>query len=218
MLAGFSPLQAIANFKIGQLGHLISAFHTFYKAKKVKLSKRILVFVLRGIVGSILGAYIVLQIPESVLKIFIYFAILILGFYFAFFKKDFEKPKNYNPKNIQLGSLLYFLSSIYSGILGAGNKVINVLIVSKFLNKNLLETNGFLFLSGVFKILFVVIIFGSKGVMNYKMSLPFMLDTIIGGLLSSKIMIKKGNKWSGRIMGVIVIAIAVLSIFQNVLI
>ena len=68
MLAGFSPLQAIANFKIGQLGHLISAFHTFYKAKKVELSKRILVFVLNGIVGSILEAYIVLQMPESILK------------------------------------------------------------------------------------------------------------------------------------------------------
>jgi uncharacterized membrane protein YfcA len=195
LFIGLPAPVAIGTNRFSAMFLTLSATIQYIKKGKTKL-KSILPYAILAMAGSLLGANIILNIDEILLKRII--ALVLIATIIVFlYKKDLglidKKIKVNKKKKIGL-SLLIFIISIYGGAIGVAAATIFTFTFVLF-GKSFTQGMGYSLFLGFVLSLSATIFFIYAGVIEYKLAIPMAAGVSIGAWTGAKFAIKKGNQW-----------------------
>ncbi|MCK9203292.1 MAG: sulfite exporter TauE/SafE family protein [Bacteroidales bacterium] len=163
-------------------------------------------------IGSVLGAYLAVDVNTKVIEIAMAVAMVIMLF-FLFYKPD--KWLKENPSMLQ-GSLkwwqmlIFFIVGFYGGFIQVGVGYFLLMSLVLGVGYDLVKANAVKNLIVFFYAIFALLVFIIDGKVNYLYGLILSAGSIIGALIASYLAVKKG---AGFIRAVIVLSV-VLTILQ----
>lgn len=152
-----------------------------------------------GITGTILGAYIVVQIPAWIGQILLGVLTISLGI-FSLFKKEMGQentPKNRDAKGLAIGTMGIFLIGVFNGSLTSGSGLfLTILLILWF---------GLDYKNAVMYTMTLVGVFwnatGALSIVAFGQSIQWdwvpvlLLGSFLGGYTGAYFAYLKGNKW-----------------------
>jgi len=210
MMLGLPPTLANGTNRIAIILQNIAAIGSFKNQEVLDIKKSLLLSI-PAVIGSLLGAWLAVDIDKNIFEKIIGI-ILIIMLVFMFYK-----PKNWLEENKDLVNkrpgikqfLLFFFIGVYGGFIQVG--------VGYFLLASLVYGTGYelvkanaakVFIVGVY-LLFSVVIYMYHHMIDYSMGFTLAIGTTIGALIASKMAVKKG---AGFIRWVIIIIIVFTSL------
>ena len=191
---GLPPQTAIATDRFGTLGQTSTALFKFWKAQKI-VWKMVPILSILALVGSLIGANILLNADTKILEGVV--GILILALLpVIFLKRDIgtTSAKTGRLKTI-IGLVIYFLIMIFCGFFGQGTGPITSYVLIFFLGFTMLENLGTGIIPWFVLSISSVIIFAFSGIINYEIGIVLLAGMAIGGYVGAHFAIKKGNVW-----------------------
>jgi len=212
IFTGLPPQVAIATNKLGTLGASTSAIYRFSKSKKI-IYKYVIPFSLISIVGSYIGANILLEINQQILSAIV--GIIILLFLpLILMKRDLGiKRIKISIEKRRMGYFLYFLSMIYGGSVGAGYGILSAYILIWLFGLTVIESNATGTVPWFLVSLISLIIFAINGIVNYSYGIILLFSMLLGGYLGAHTAIKGGDRRIKLIFVILVIASAIKLLF-----
>lgn len=211
---GIPVHTSVATARFSMVGIGIGNIAKFSFKDRIQL-RYILSFAISGVIGSILGASLIVKISEGLLKIIIGILMIIVSFIILF--EDYIKPKKVKAK---IAIKQHFLSVVagifigaYIGIIGGGGATLVIFL--------LVLIYGLSFQSAVANqkaitlpmSIIATIVFIYQGLIDYKLGMPLLLVNIAGGWVGAGLVLKFKNIWLKRILVPIIIVMAVKLIF-----
>lgn len=202
---------ALATHKIASVALGIGA--TLRHIKSNRLQKRMMLLMLcSGIPGVIIGANIILSIPEAIAQFSLGVITISLGVY------SILKPnlgQQYNLKNqcfsgFLTGGIILFCIGILNGSLTSGTGLFATIWLIRWFGLDYQAAVAYtLVMVGLFWNGAGAITLGLIGDIYWQWLPPLLLGSFIGGYLGSHIGIKQGNQWIKRGFEVITILIGI---------
>lgn len=200
------PLNAsIATNKFGDMGMYPFSIRNFLRARKIP-KKFLRPVIVSGILGGILGALLMVTIPEILLKIGVSGSLLYVLYVFVQQKKLGLK-KRWPQKKWKVA---YFWTAVYDGFVGSGGGIFSTYVLCKFGGRPIIEANALNKVGGALSGFLSLVIVLLTGIVQYKFVLPLFLGNLIGGYVGSKFALYKGNVWVRAVL----MGIIVLTLFQ----
>ncbi len=190
---------ALATHKTATVALGLGAFFRHFKNRKNIDWKFASYIMLCGVLGTILGAWIIIQTPDKLAKITLGSLTIALGLY-SMFKKDIgtiQNPKNRSFLGLTIGGMVLFLLGVFNGSItsGSGLFVTMWLIIWFGLDyKNAVMYT--MLLVGLFWNATGAIAVNYMGAPVYWQWIPALLiGSFIGGYVGAHFTHLKGNKW-----------------------
>jgi len=179
---------------------------------KIKLALFLTVF---ASIGSYLGANIVLQIDEKILKYIIGILMLIMGG-IIFYKKKLgleERKINLTKRNYILITILSFLLGIYGGFYGAGISTMFTFAFALFLGISLIKSAGItMFIVSILSII-AVSVFLINMKIDFLFGIILAISFIAGAKIGVRLALKAGNVWIRRLFMFLVVISSIRLLF-----
>lgn len=209
---GFPPQVAIATDRFGSVGERISVFAKFFKTKKI-VWDYVLILSIISLLGSIIGANILLNIDFTSLKSSIGILLIIL-LPLVLLKRNFgiQKKQVGRPKKI-FGFVIYFFIMIFGGLFAQGTGPLIFYTLAYFFGFTMIEVLATSVIPGFILSLSSLIIFALNGIVDWKNGIFLLIGMTIGGYLGAHIALIKGNEWIKRLFVVIIIISAIKLLF-----
>lgn len=186
------PLNvAIATNGFGGIG-FFAAIRNF--AHKGLIKKEIFFpLLIIGGIGTGVGTFLLIELSEIGIKVIVTLVTVPIFLLMAF-------KKGHSTKESPLWKLVYFFSSLYSGILGAGAGFVRMFALINLRKISPLQAaaNGF-----VATLPFAILSVGAllyAGLVDLRLGAPLFVGNLLGAHLGSKVAIKKGNDFVRRIL------------------
>jgi len=212
IFSGLPPSMAIATNRFGTIGYALSSIYCFHKSKKINY-KYVIPFSIISIIGSYIGAKILIEINEDILYKIIG-GILIIVIPFTLIKKDFGLIKNKKTKlKIILGLIGYLILSIYDGFFGAAGGIFTMYLVVYAMGFNFIEANATGTIPWLLSAIISTIIFAQHEMIDYYFGIILFISMMLGSYLGARTAIKKGNKFIKILLLIFVIISAIKLIF-----
>jgi len=212
---GLSAKTSVATNRLGMLGASSTGLYKYGKEGKVnfKLGLTLAAF---GLIGSLIGANILLQMEEIILKKIIGVAILLVLFILIFKRGMGVKKSDVKPSPIKklLGHLSVFLVGIYQGFMGGGGATINSYILIFIFGQTFLESAGTRKIISVIVSITAMMVFVFAGIINYLFGITLLISAGIGSYLGAAYAIKKGEKWVKNLFIIVVAIMAIKLLFS----
>ncbi len=197
ILAGLSPVQAIAVHKFEALWTVVSGFR-YWKNKQV-LTLDFPWYLFLGSVGTFLGAREIHFISNQTLQIIVGSAILIVALLMMFFHK---KP---DPKEIKLWKrvvliIAMLLFGFYEGMYGSGNGFFIAALFFSLIGSNEVKTVGMITVLAAFWNFFAVLTHLTYGSLLLKYALPIGAGAMIGAWFGAGYAMKSGKNFVRKII------------------
>lgn len=217
LMAGISPHLAIGTNKFSSTCASFTSSLKFAQSGKVdfKILKFLIPFT---IVGSMIGARIVLNIDAKYLNSIVLILLLLVSIY-SIFSKNMgmkDKFKELKKKSIFLGMLLALTLGFYDGFFGPGTGsflIFGLIYIFKF---------DFVRAAGNGKVLNFVsnicslIVFAINGQIDYRFGIPVAICMIIGARFGTKAALTKGAKLIKPTFIVISLALAIKIVYGTI--
>ena len=212
IFAGLPPQVAIATDRFGSVGAAITAFFKFWKAQKI-VWKHVPVLAALSLVGSVIGANILLNINSDTLQNIVGVILLVL-LPFILLKQDIGvRRTKMSTLKMGLGLGCYFLVQIFTGFFGGGTGPIIFYLLMIFFGLTIIEANATQIIPVLLLYLSSLVLFALNGIINYELGVVLLAGMAIGGYLGAHLAIKKGNAWLKPIFAVVVVAAAIKLLF-----
>ncbi len=212
IFVGLPPHVAIATNRLGALGMSISMVYKFSKAKVIEW-KYVPWLSLLAIIGSYIGAKILLNVSEETLN-FIVVMILVAFLPILLIKKKLGVKKiNVSFTKNFLGYILYFFMAIFGGFFGGGSGTIFFFILMYFFGFTIIEANATDSIPWLLLSVSALVVFATNHIINYTLGTSIFLGMVVGGYLGAHTAIQKGNKWVKTFLIVIIIASIIKLLF-----
>lgn len=206
VLLGVPPQVAIATDRFGSIGQALTATLKFWKAKKI-IWKYVPLLAIISVIGSFVGASILLDINERFLGEILGAIILIL-LPFIFLKKDLGVMHGETTKIKKvIGTIIYLGIMIFAGFYGQGTGPMVFYTLTFFFGLTMIESLGTGVVGWLLLSIFSTIIFAFNKIIDYKIGLILIVTMSIGSWLGASIAIKKGDLWVKRLFAAIVVII-----------
>jgi len=204
---GLPILTSIAMLKVGTVGSQIGGFYNYLKAGKI-MWRYIVPFVLIGSVGAFIGAHIVLTLDEALLSKIIGFAMLSLIPLTVLRSQAGTVRRAMSKIREKVGYFFYFLVSVWgsSFVIGAG--IFNMFNQIHFFGMTILEVKGTAKIPGLVKSLVTLVVFIGAGIIDWRLSITFLLGMFAGAFIGTHYTIKIGDVWLRYILFATVIILA----------
>lgn len=205
---GISPQAAIASSRLASVGTMLGGLRQFHKNKKIdyKLAVPASIF---GIMGALIGAHILLIVPEAILKKIIGVLIIAL-LLLSLVKAKSNVIKNYatelSAKRKWTGYLLFVIVGAVGGFFGCQSKLATFIFQLIF-RKSISESVGTRKVSGLVVVITSLFIYGVHGIINWSFGLALILGTLIGSTFGASYGLKKGDQWMQNLFSIIVAAL-----------
>lgn len=206
MMMGLSPAMANGTNRIAIILQNVAAVSSF-KKQKVLDSKKSLLLSIPAILGSLLGAWMAVDIHKDLFEKIIG-VILIIMLVFMFYK-----PKNWVQENTELVNkpltwkqyALFFLIGMYGGFIqvGVGYFLLAALVLGA--GYELVKANAAKVLIVLIYMFSSIFIYIYHDLIHYTMGFTLAIGTVIGALLASRLAVKKGAGFIRWIILVIII-------------
>ena len=205
---GLPAQVAIATDRFGTVGQTVAAMFKFGKAKKI-VWKYVPVFAIISLLGSFIGANILLNINQEILQKVVGFLMVIL-LAFIFIKPNIGIRQNKVSKSkIILGLMIYFLIMVLGGFFGQGTGPLVFYTLTYFLGFTMIEVLATGIIPWFVLSLSSLIVFALSGIIDYRNGIVLLVGMAIGGYLGAHIALKKGNVWLRRLFIAFVIIAAI---------
>lgn len=180
-----------------------------FKSEKFTDIKKSLLLGICAIPGAIVGSIYSVSISDELFK-----KILALVMIFILITLFIKKKKNITPKHSFLIYPAMILVGFYGGFIQIGVGFILMAFLRHLLSLDLVRTN----MHKVFVVLIytipVLIVFGISGNINWLIAIVMSLGNAIGGWISVKLAIRKGERFVKIILTIAIILMAVKFLFN----
>lgn len=205
---GFSPIEAVANTKLGACGSSASALRK-YRLEKAIDWKLAPILTLLSILGSGLGARLMIGADQERVRALVGFVILALLPLVMRGKMVGLQSFSPGPLRRLLGYLFYFAVQIYGGFLGAGGGILGLYVMMYFLGLPIVIAAGTGSAPWVAMSVTTAAIYGLGGFIDWAAAAALFLGMAIGGQFGATIAVRSGNVWVRRVFALVVLASAV---------
>lgn len=208
LATGLSPLLALGTFRVGAAGFTLGGLYKYKKANKI-VWKLVPYMTVAGLLGAYIGANLIISLDESVLERIIGFAILLFIPFSIFRPKLGVVSKVVSTKSVLLGHVFYFFASIWGGAVAVGTGIVSVYPMMHFYGLTLLQVKGTNRLPTLAKVLVILFVFNSYGLIDWEIGLIFALGMFIGGSAGAHYAIKLGDS---NLRWILLAFVAILSL------
>lgn len=212
---GISPTDAIATNMFALIFMSIGGTIPFLKGDILKQRQDILLLSILTVIGSILGALLVLIIPAETMPLLIsVFMIAVLIFSIINKNKGVEKQEKSSPLMEKIGYFLTFLLGVYGGFFSGGYVTTLTATFIGCLNMTFVEAVAITKVLNIFSSLIATAIFMSQGLVDYQLGIILGITMFFGAILGAKWALKMSNLWLRRIFMITVIILAIRNIIS----
>uniref|UniRef100_A0A832IES9 Probable membrane transporter protein n=2 Tax=Pseudothermotoga TaxID=1643951 RepID=A0A832IES9_9THEM len=203
-LLGMDLSIANGTNRIAILMQNITAVRSFYKDKvlPVKLS---LLCAIPATIGSIAGTYVVVNIPQTLLKKIVGVLLLVMAF-FIIAKPSMWSGQKKERLNVALIVLAFFGIGFYGGFIQAGVGFFFVFFTAVLLGLDLVRNNALKVFIVLLYTPFSLLIFLLNGKVQPLAGVILGAGSMIGAQLGAKFAVKKGVNWLRYILLATVVA------------
>ncbi|MDZ8184413.1 MAG: sulfite exporter TauE/SafE family protein [Nostoc sp. ChiSLP02] len=184
--------------------------------KKIIDYNRLPIIIFLTVVGSIIGALLVLVIPSDSMPAIISVLMIVVAI-FSIFNRDAGIISTKKQPSIIIeicGYLATFLLGVYGGFFSGGYvTMLTVVYVSLFRMTFVQAVANTKFIN-IFSSLIATIIFFTQGIVDYKLGIILSITMFLGGIVGSQIAFKLNNIGLRRIFITTVIALAIKTLFD----
>jgi len=211
---GLSPQVAIATNRLAALGLISAGLYRFNQAKKVNY-KLGFSLTLTTLIGSVVGANLLIQISEGLLEKIVGGLILVM-LTVLLFKKELgikAKLKELTVSRKILGYFFSLLIGVYIGFFGGGWSTLFSYLLILVFGQTFLESAGTRKIVGLFASLAALTVFVLNQKVNYLYGLTMFTGMALGSYLGASYALKKGNLWVKRLFIIVVFLSALKLMF-----
>lgn len=209
---GLPAPVAIATDRLGSVGQTAAALLKFWKSGKIRW-EYIPIFIVVSLIGTGIGAKILLSIDPKILQKLVG-AILLILLPITFLKKDIGVVRSaVNNFKKGVGLSIYFVLTIFNGFLGVGTGGIAYYNSLFFFGFTLIEANATNVIPWFLLSVFSLVIYTRGGIVDYRIGAVLLVGMTIGGYIGAHIALKKGEVWIRRLFVAVVIASCVRLLF-----
>ncbi len=201
---GLPPQVAIATDRFGTFGGSLTATYKFWKAKKI-VWKYVLVLASLSLIGSVIGANILIKTNPAILQKVIGILLLVL-LAILLLKRDLgiNRKNKRRPQQI-IGLVCYFFIAIFGGFFGQGSGPLIIFVLSSFLGLTVIEVLATNEIPWSVLSIASVIIFGLHHIIYYKTGTVLLVGMAIGGYIGANTALRKGDIWVKRLFATFVV-------------
>ena len=207
---GLPPHIAIGTNRFDAVGGLVAGLYKFQQKGMVDYKIGLAVGI-PAVLGSIVGAHLVLQINEVLLKkIIAIFTMAILAFIVLRPQLGIEKTKHViKHYKYALGAMSSLCIGTYGGFYGAGiGTFLSYLLILLF-GQTFLESAGTRKIATLSVSVMAAMIFAISGVIIYSVGIVMFTGLFIGSYIGAHYADKIGNVWLKRLFFVVVATMAI---------
>ena len=200
MLLGLPPHTAIGTDRFGVIGVGIAGWYKFQKKGLINY-RLALVAAIPILFGSAVGANIVLQISEAVLKNVIIVTSIILVI-FLIFNPGIGVEKRQAPlttKDYVGGVIISFIVGVYGGFYGAMAGTLAVYIFLMWFRQTFIDSAASMKLGSVSMTVTAATVFGLNNAVDYYLGSGMFIGCLIGSYIGAHYAERIGNIWVKRI-------------------
>lgn len=208
---GLDSTVANATSRLGNISQNIFALAGF-KSKGIKYSTNYVYYLgISSAIGAVIGAYMALEISDKAFNKILAFVMLIVVIYTIFSSRiNVENVlEKLTDKHKIYGVITFFFIGIYGGFIQAGTGLLIMAALSIINKFSLVKVNSYKVIIVLFYLSIAFVIFVFKGQVNWLYGASLATGTAIGGWLSSRWSVNKGDVWIKRFMIVSVCALAI---------
>lgn len=166
-----------------------------------------------ALLGSLIGANILLNVDTGVLQIIIGILLLTLLPFIFLKRKIGVKHIKTSKFRIACGLLIYFLIMTFGGFFGQGTGPLTFYLLTFLLGFTMVEVLATGTISWLVLSTSSVIIFALNGIINYEIGIILLVGMSIGGYFGAHAAVKKDNTWIKYLFILFVIIFAVKLLF-----
>jgi uncharacterized membrane protein YfcA len=213
IFAGVPPRVAIATNKMGSLGMNITGFYKFHASKKINYTIGSIAAVF-ALIGSYIGANVLLNIPSGILETLVYVFIIAIVVIFLLNKEiGVKKLRSIGKLRSASGYLSFLLIGFWAGLFGAGASIFVTFVFVYVFGQTFLECAGTRKLQAFAGTIMPLAVYSFAGIMNWTVGIVLFAGMGIGSYAGAGYSIKKGNKW----VRILFFFVAVVSVVKLIL-
>ncbi len=193
MLFGLPAGVANGTNRIGVLLQNISAVWKFNELKLLKIKYALLVAI-PAVIGSLVGSYLSLSIPDHTFKKIIAVLMVVVSFISVYSPKSIVKDKHFSSNQWVGIMFVFFIIGIYGGFIqaGVGFFIISASLWSGF---DIIEANGIKVFVILIYTLFVLPVFIIHHEVEFLVGFVLGLGSVIGVQLGIRFEVRRGKKF-----------------------
>ncbi|MCK5283853.1 MAG: sulfite exporter TauE/SafE family protein [Nanoarchaeota archaeon] len=206
---GLPPHVALGTARLGGLGSNSAGWYKFHKKGYVNY-KTGLIIAIPVFFGALIGANIVINISETILRYVVGIITLVI-LIFMVLKPDIGmkgRRKAIKHHNI-IGVIISFILGIYGGFYGAGLGTFLTYLLVLLFGQTFLESAGTRKISAFFMNIVPAVVFAMKGLVNFYIGIVLFLATFTGSYIGAHYSDRIGDIWIKRLFFVVVLIMAV---------
>jgi uncharacterized membrane protein YfcA len=211
ILLGVPPHAAIGTDRLGMAGIGAAGWYQFHKKRLIDY-KVGFGLGLPAMFGSILGANIVLQISEAMLKQAIAIITILVLFFMIVVKPRMgvEKTEHVVAKrDFVVGAASGFLLGVYGGFCGIGVATFLSYLLILLFRQTFLECAATVKISALLLSVVAAGIFAINGAVYYSLAISMFIGASIGSYVVAHYSEAIGNVWIKRLFSVVVLIMAI---------
>ena len=190
---GLAPAEAVATNVISALVINIVALFTYNHIKKLNI-KEVLAPALAALVGSVVGANLVLNVNKQALSQIMAILLVAAGLFVLAKPKHIASVKSKKIIRTPFGLLIAFILGIYGGFLSASITTLFVILLL-FLGENELKAiEKSVFITAVL-LIGALMVFINKGTIQYSLAWPLAAASAGGAFIGAKTALRWGSRW-----------------------
>lgn len=190
MWAGLPMLNVLGTNKVASCMGACAGFLTYLRSGTIDKKIMRVMFPL-SFVGSIIGVFVVREIPPDFLRPLVVVMLIVIAIY-SVAKKNWDADKiSASRKNYLLGVILIFVLGFYDGFFGPGTGSF-MLFLYLMMGYGFLGAAANARAANFASNLAAVIIFMSLGLVNFSYAIPMGCGMILGAYFGAKMAISKG--------------------------
>jgi uncharacterized protein len=193
---GVPPALAVGTNRLHRV--FATGAMAFRFLKEIRLdNKEILEFILVSVFGSVIGAFIVLNLDQNILKNFILTAIFLVIIFLIINRKFGLKERKFKPSKVNdfVSYIFIFICSIYRAIIGSAAGTFLRLYLIGVRGQDYIKASAMASPIAFASSLVATIIFMFYGIVDYVLALEMIIAGVLGGYLGAHFAVKKGNKF-----------------------
>jgi uncharacterized protein len=194
------PRTAVATNMFALTFMSIGGTLPFLKGQDVN-RKRLPSLISLTLLGSLIGAFLLLLIPSRSVPIVVSVAVMAVAVFAMIYRKSGVERSTIKPSaGAELvGYVFTFLLGIYGGFFSGGYITVLTAVYVAFFRLSFLEATATTKLINVFSSAIAAGLFMWHGLVDYRLGLILGATTFVGALVGARLAIKVGNEWLRRI-------------------
>ena len=215
ILLGLPPHTAIGTDRFGIIGVGISGWYKFHRQGLINY-KIGLIVAIPVLFGTFIGANLVLQISESVLKhVIVVTNVFLVAFLLFNRSMGVEKRETeVQKKEYIVGATLSFINGIYGGFYGAMAGTFSMYILIGWFRQTFIQSAATQKIGSIFMTVTAATVFALNHAVDYPLGLAMLAGCLVGSYIAAHYAERIGNVWVKRMFVVFIIAALAKMVFS----